>query len=254
MVTRKTFLKNATLGAFYPLGMVGGAAKKTAQKTLQVVCVGGHPDDPESGCGGTLGLYAKGGHAVTIVYLTRGEGGIAGKTHTEAAAIRTKEAEAACGIIGAKPVFFGQVDGKAQFDGAEIARMQRLLTTLKPDVLFIHWPVDSHPDHQVASMLSYQSWVRMGKGFPVYCFEVNSGDQTAQFTPTDYIDITAVADLKKKALYEHKSQDPDTIYFKHHLIMQQFRGREIGWMRIKPIWGFEKVDVNFSDFEYNFFR
>jgi len=70
----------------------------------------GHPDDPESGCGGTLALYAAQGHRVTIVYLTRGERGIAGKSERDAAAIRTAEAEAACGILGAKPVPTHYVD------------------------------------------------------------------------------------------------------------------------------------------------
>jgi len=39
---------------------------------LSVICVGGHPDDPESGCGGTLARYTAAGHRVTIIYLTRG--------------------------------------------------------------------------------------------------------------------------------------------------------------------------------------
>jgi len=50
--------------------------------------VGGHPDDPESGCGGTLARYTALGAGVTIVYLTRGEAGIPRKSHDEAAAIR----------------------------------------------------------------------------------------------------------------------------------------------------------------------
>jgi LmbE family N-acetylglucosaminyl deacetylase len=57
--------------------------------------VGGHPDDPESGCGGTLARYTAVGHTVTIIYLTRGEVGIQGKAHEEAAAIRSRECEAA---------------------------------------------------------------------------------------------------------------------------------------------------------------
>ena len=45
-----------------------------------MVCVGAHPDDPESGCGGTLARYAAAGHRVTVLYLTRGEAGIAGQS------------------------------------------------------------------------------------------------------------------------------------------------------------------------------
>src|SRR6478609_5564597 len=55
-------------------------AQETPARRLRIVCVGGHPDDPESGCGGTLARYASLGHTVAIVYLTRGEAGVAGKS------------------------------------------------------------------------------------------------------------------------------------------------------------------------------
>jgi len=54
---------------------------------------GAHPDDPETGAGGTMALYSKHGHQVVSLYLTRGETGIPGKSPNETAAIRTKEAE-----------------------------------------------------------------------------------------------------------------------------------------------------------------
>jgi len=44
-----------------------GLAAQTAKTTpLKVACVGGHPDDPESGCGGTLARYSEAGHCVNI--------------------------------------------------------------------------------------------------------------------------------------------------------------------------------------------
>jgi LmbE family N-acetylglucosaminyl deacetylase len=76
-------------------------------------------------------------------------------------------------------------------------------------------------------LLAYQSWLRLGRSFALYYFEVDSGDQTAQFHPTDYVDISAVADRKKAALFAHTSQKPDRIYDEHHHVMQLFRGREI---------------------------
>ena len=54
-------------------GIVNGAP--TPSRKLNVVCVGGHPDHPESGCGGTLARYSARGHNVTMIYLTRGEAG-----------------------------------------------------------------------------------------------------------------------------------------------------------------------------------
>jgi LmbE family N-acetylglucosaminyl deacetylase len=241
MSKRRTFIKEvSTLGALYPLIKARRSDKSVhLDEKRSIVCVGGHPDDPESGCGGTLSLYAKAGNKVSIVYLTRGESGIPGKSPEETALIRSHEAEEACAILGAQPHFFGQVNGAVFFNKAEITRMHELLTELKPDILFTHWPVDSHPDHQVASLLSYQSWLAMEKSFQIYYFEVNSGSQTMQFAPTDYIDITDVATQKKNALYQHKSQHPDDIYFKHHFVMQQFRGREIG---VKEAEAFVRLD------------
>src|SRR5215471_18471317 len=49
-------------------------------RPLRVLCVGAHPDDPESGCAGTLIRYSGSGHSVMIVYLTRGERGIRDKS------------------------------------------------------------------------------------------------------------------------------------------------------------------------------
>src|SRR5256884_5241644 len=91
---------------------------------MTVVCVGGHPDDPESGCGGTLARYAALGHAGTGVYLTRGGRGISGKSFEEAATIRSAAGEAARKIMGAKPLFFGQIDRAPQVSHAPVDAMR----------------------------------------------------------------------------------------------------------------------------------
>src|SRR5712691_633757 len=196
---------------------------------LKIVCVGAHPDDPESGCGGSLARYAALGHAVTIVYLTRGERGITGKSLDEAARIRTAECEAACKIIGAKPLFFGQIDGATEVTRAHVDAMQRLLAGQTPDVLFTHWPVDTHMDHQVASMLTTRAWMGGSFGTPLlYFFEVNTGSQTEGFLPNTYVDVSPVLDQKKRALFAHVSQDGQGIWREHHEVMAQWRGREVG--------------------------
>jgi LmbE family N-acetylglucosaminyl deacetylase len=112
-----------------------------------VVCVGGHPDDPESGCGGTLARYSEAGYKVTIVYLTRGERGISGKSLEEAAAIRTAEALEACRILGAKPIFAGQIDGATELNRDRDADFTKLLAAETPDLVFTQWPIDTHMDH-----------------------------------------------------------------------------------------------------------
>jgi LmbE family N-acetylglucosaminyl deacetylase len=195
---------------------------------LHVVCVGAHPDDPESGCGGTLARYSESGHRVTIVYLTRGEAGIRGKSHEESAAIRTAEVQAACAILGAKPVFAGQIDGATEINRDRADAFAALLAAQQPDLVFTHWPIDTHPDHQAAGILTIRAHLSARGRFPVYFFEVDSGYQTMGFMPTAYVDITSVREKKKAALFAHRSQNGEEIYRKHHEIMENFRGRELG--------------------------
>jgi LmbE family N-acetylglucosaminyl deacetylase len=221
-VKRRDFLQS--------VGALPGLAAQTAKTTsLKVVCVGGHPDDPESGCGGTLARYVEAGHHVTIIYLTRGEAGIRDKSHEEAARIRTAESEAACKILGARPVFAGQIDGATELNRARVDSFRELLMAEEPDVVITHWPIDTHMDHQVAALLTWRVWVGAGRRrFQLYYMEVDAGAQTQNFHPTHYVDITAVREKKKAALFAHKSQDGEGIYSRHHEIMENWRGREAG--------------------------
>lgn len=199
------------------------------RRVLSVVCVGGHPDDPESGCGGTLARYAERGHRVTVIYLTRGEAGIGGKSHQEAAAIRTAEAEHACRILGARPAFAGQIDGATEINPVRTEALAKLLSAEQPDVIFTHWPIDTHPDHQAASILTLRAHLEAPRGrSSLYFFEVNSGAQTMGFLPTAFVNITSVVEKKKAALFAHRSQDGEAIYREHHRVMEDFRGRELG--------------------------
>ncbi len=207
-----------------------GTAK--AARSLKVVCVGAHPDDPETGPGGTLAKLAAAGHSVTVVYLTRGEAGIPGRSHDEAAAIRTKEALAACRILGANPVFAGQIDGASVVDHRRAAQMDELIAGEKPDLVFTHWPIDSHHDHQCASQLTIQAWMWARTRFDLYFYEVCSGLQTMLFHPTDYVDITDVAEVKHRAVNCHVSQNPAELYDPgipgNHALMEQYRGMQMG--------------------------
>jgi len=209
-----------------PLGINRGAATRSSTK-LKVLVAGGHPDDPESGCGGTIARYVDAGHEVLALYLTRGEAGIQGKTHEEAARIRTAEAERASSILGAQARFFGQIDGDTHVDKAAYAAMRDLFARERPDVVFTHWPVDTHPDHRAVSLLVYDAWMRTGRTAALGYFEVLSGDQTQLFHPTDYMDISSVAQRKRDAVMVHTSQKPAEWYPAHER-MSRFRGMEHG--------------------------
>jgi LmbE family N-acetylglucosaminyl deacetylase len=104
--------------------------------------------------------------------------------------------------------------------------MTRLLDAEAPDVVFTHWPIDTHLDHEIASLLTIRAYVARERRFPVYFFEVNTGSQTMGFAAAHYVDITQVREKKKAALFAHKSQRGEDIYRQHHEVLENFRGRE----------------------------
>ena len=194
-----------------------------APRRLKVVVTGGHPGDPESRCGGTSARYTEQGHEVVLLYLNRGE-----KTCPETGAnVRVAEATRACEILKARPLFAGQCDGHALVDQAHYEAFRTLIEAERPDVLFTHWPIDGHADHRAISMLAYGAWLKMGKKFGFYYYEVSSGEDTLMFAPTDFVDITRSETRKRAACYAHASQAPDKFYALQNQVTR-FRGVESG--------------------------
>jgi len=226
-LSRRNLLKmtgTAALGvAAFPLG-----ADETREplKKLKIIVVGAHPDDPETGCGGTISLLASEGHEVIAAYLTRGEAGIKGKTYEEAAGIRTNEALEACKIMNAKAVFLKQIDGSCEINEARYDEMYDFLKAEAPDIVFTHWPIDAHRDHRVCSILVYDAWKNLKKSFGLFYFEVESGGQTQNFSPTHFVDITSVLEKKHAACFIHTSQNMEWVYREFHEKMEIFRGMQ----------------------------
>jgi LmbE family N-acetylglucosaminyl deacetylase len=226
-LSRRDVLQGTVAAAVVGLPLGTAEAADTGRK-LKIVIAGGHPDDPESACGGLIALYADAGHDVVNLYLTRGEAGIPGKNHNEAARIRTAEAEEACSILGARPVFLSQIDGATEVTTARYDEAAAALDSEEPDIVITHWPIDTHRDHRVISLLAYDWWLRSHKRAALYYFEVEAGDQTQHFWPTHYVDITPVEDQKKKACYCHESQGAEGGFYRLHDRMHTMRGQESG--------------------------
>ena len=220
-ITRRTLLGQAV--ALCALGAASPAGRK-----LKVIVTGGHPGDPEYGCGGTVARYTDAGHDVALLYLNRGEKSCPETAADAAAGVRVAEAQRACGILKARPLFAGQCDGHAVVDGAHYQDFRELLDRENPDVLFTHWPIDGHRDHRAISMMAYDAWLAGGKKFAFYYYEVSDGEDTLMFAPTEYVDITAFEARKRLACYAHASQSPDRFYALQSQVAR-FRGLESGF-------------------------
>ena len=234
MMNRREMIKKtgaAAVGATI-LGLPVGAQAQnngnnstTPRKRLKVLAIGAHPDDPETCCGGTMCLLADAGHDVVCVYLTRGEAGIPGKSHSEAAAIRVVESENACKVTGARHIFMSQVDGNTEVNLERYKEMRELIDRENPDIVMTHWPLDGHRDHALCGILVMDAWRRLERRFKLFYFEAMSGTQSQMFHPTHWVNIEPVLERKHEACNCHVSQHMEDIYH-WHKTMEHFRGLE----------------------------
>jgi LmbE family N-acetylglucosaminyl deacetylase len=218
-----TFLVGPKLAA--ATGAPPSDGPRQARRKLKLIVTGGHPGDPEYGCGGTIARCTNVGHDVVLLYLNKGE--TPGKP-IETAATRVAEAKNACEILKARPLYAGQIDARAVVDLAHYEAFRKILEAERPDVVFTHWPIDNHADHRAISMLVYDAWLRMEKRFALYYYEVSNGEDTVHFFPNQYVDISRTEPRKRLACFAHASQSPDRFYTLQEQVAR-FRGIESGY-------------------------
>jgi N-acetylglucosamine malate deacetylase 1 len=223
LLSRRWLLRGAAT-----LAGATAAAQPPAPRKTKVLVVGGHPGDPEYGCGGAIARYTALSNPVVVLYLNRGEKGCPETAPEKGSGLRVPEAKRACEILGARAIFADQCDGHAVVDAAHYDSFTKIIQSEQPDVIFTHWPLDNHADHRSAYMLTYEAWQRMGRKSALYFYEVSDGEDTVMFSPTDYCDITAQAALKRAACYAHASQAPDKFYALQSAVTR-FRGIESGY-------------------------
>jgi len=225
-VTRRDLL----IGAGAAAVALGGPAVHSLRadapggRKLKVVVAGGHPGDPEYGCGGTVSRLTSLGHEVVLLYLNDGA------WPPTPASTRIAEAKKACAILHARPLYADQQNGHAIVDNAHYETYATLLAAEKPDVVLTQWPIDNHRDHRAITMLTYDAWKNSKQSFALYYYEVSDGEDTVQFSPTHYIDITEQEPVKRAACFAHASQTPER-YYKMQDDVALFRGVEGGYKR-----------------------
>ncbi len=161
---------------------------------MKILAIGAHPDDIEIGCAGTLIKYARKGHQVYLLVMTRGELGGDGP-------VRTEELRRSAEIMGATDIFHHDYpDTHLHLDKELIGRIEDVIKIVAPDFIFVHYHDDTHQDHRTLSKATISA-TRYIKN--VLFYEVPT---TQNFAPTVFIDIEKEMDAKVDCLEAHASQ------------------------------------------------
>lgn len=182
-----------------------------------VLAVGCHPDDLEIACGGTLRKYVEQGAQVYMCHIANGNQGHVIIEPDELRVIRTKEAEEAGKVIGAKQVINLDVpDMEVHSHNTEIMdAMADVVRMVRPDVMITHNPDDYMLDHAQASIIATNGAFCSGLNhrprkfdafnsfIPTFFMDTLAG---VNFQPTHYVNISNQIELKLQALECHESQ------------------------------------------------
>jgi LmbE family N-acetylglucosaminyl deacetylase len=229
-------------------GGLRAAPADAAAKRLRIVILGAHCDDPETGCGGLVAMLTQAGHEVILAYATtfRGQRKVGNEPED---VVRRRESTAACAILGATPKFFDWAHEDLSTDPAGVKTVSKWLKQVAPDIVLVHWPLDTHPNHHAISSLVWQCYDHGGQiwgqtpttaaatppsgvGWNLCFYEVNTFTdyadlETLCFQPTLYLDIGKVRDIKKRAVDCFKSQAQYNLWQVQDN-MHRRRGQECG--------------------------
>ncbi len=109
---------------------------------MNILVAGPHPDDQELAMGGTIALLARRGHRVTLLDITDGE-----PTPHGLPEIRAAEAAAAAAALGVARQAAGLRNREVLYSLAGRHQLAAIYRQLRPDILFLPYPQDAHPDH-----------------------------------------------------------------------------------------------------------
>jgi 4-oxalomesaconate hydratase len=190
----------------------------------RLLVIGAHSADFVWRAGGAVAVAARGGGVAQVIALSYGERGesgelwkVEGQTIENVKRVRHAEAEQAANALGAefRALDFG--DYPLEIDPERLAIVVDAIREFEPDAIVTHTDTDPfNPDHPVA----YQAVQRArtlaaGAGISsafetisppeLFLFEPHQ-PELCNFTPTTFVDITAVIEAKREAMAAMASQ------------------------------------------------
>jgi 4-oxalomesaconate hydratase len=192
--------------------------------SARLLVVGAHSADFVWRAGGAIATTTAHGGVARVVALSYGERGESGELWREAAQtvenvkrVRHEEAERAAAALGAELRALDLGDYPLELDRHALEGIADQIREFAPDVLLTHTELDPfNPDHGVAgAAVARARSLAAGAGVPsafatvnppaLYRFEPHQSELCG-FTPTTFLDITAVWAQKLAAMQELKAQ------------------------------------------------
>lgn len=188
----------------------------------RVMVVAPHADDETFGCGGTIYKHHLAGDRITSVFMTDGSkgyelaGGISGQALIE---LREHEAQAAAAALGINEcIFLRNPDTALQCSPQTVAQLRSLLDSLRPDVVYVPSPLDTHRDHRQTCAIAARALANCSWPLQVYLYEIWAP------VPANY---AVVIDLERKiqTLRIYRSQmDGRELYVTAITSLARYRG------------------------------
>src|SRR5687767_10231903 len=137
-----------------------GRRPPLADQNRSVLVLAPHPDDETFGCGGTSRMLSESGIAVYVAFMTRGEHGLeegvapTAEASRQIAEVRTREARAACEVLGVRQALFLNGSDTCLKDEPHLAAsIAELLKGGAYQRVFCPWHQDGHEDHKATFSL-----------------------------------------------------------------------------------------------------
>lgn len=200
--------------------------------TTKIMLIAAHPDDAELAMGGTIAALNDDGKDLVLVDLTDGEPTPYGNKE-----IRQRETATASQILGIRKRILLNLPNRSLADTVEArTELAALIREHKPELLFVPYWDDAHPDHIAAAKLSvaarfYAKFVKTDMPhephYPRKIFHYYNTHMRVKFNPSFIFDISKTIDRKISALAAYRSQFVDNP--KNHGFLERIQRESAYW-------------------------
>ena len=193
-----------------------------------VLVLAPHPDDEAFGCGGAIAGHVGRGEPVSVVILSNGEGQSHFGDDASYVTTRREESLAAARVLSyGVPAFWGLPDRGIEYGESLVERIIAAIRASCADLVYSPSIFEMHPDHRALAMAAVEAVRRVGAGVRLAMYEVG----VPLVRVNMLVDISAVNDIKLRAMACFRSQLAVQPYDDHITALNRYRtytlGREV---------------------------